>query len=141
MVRKYAKLLVNATNVLEAAGGEAARYSTLRDRTRDEAIACFRAAGIAFELPAGEGARNAQIAGQTVDGIRYEGNSTWQSLARGAGGVEVDALNGEIVLLGRLFGVPTPVNAALQQLGHRMVRERIPAGSFSVEQLERDVDR
>ena len=43
------------------------------------------------------------------------GSSTWQSLARGAGGIEVDYLNGEIGLLGRLHGVPTPVNDAVQQ--------------------------
>jgi 2-dehydropantoate 2-reductase len=141
MRRKYAKLLTNATNALEAAAGGAARNSSLRERTRDEAIACFRAAGIAYELGPGESARNALIAAQPIDGLTYEGNSTWQSLARGAGGVEADALNGEIVLLGRLFGVATPVNAALQQFAHRMVRERIPAGSVPVEQLEREVDR
>ena len=75
----------------------------------------------------------------TIDGKPYEGNSTWQSLTRGTAGVEVDALNGEIVLLGRLHGVPTPVNATLQRAVHRMVRERIPAGSISVAALEQDV--
>ena len=34
----------------------------------------------------------------------------------GSGSIETDYLNGEIVLLGRLHGVPTPVNALLQQL-------------------------
>jgi 2-dehydropantoate 2-reductase len=140
MRRKYAKLLVNSTNALEAAGGEAARSSALRERTRAEAIACFRAAGIAYELPPGENARNGRISGKAVDGIMYEGNSTWQSLARGAA-VEVDALNGEILLLGRLHGVPTPVTAALRDVAARMARERIPAGSLTVEQLEREVDR
>jgi 2-dehydropantoate 2-reductase len=141
MKRKYAKLLVNASNALEAAAGPAARGSALRDRTRDEAVACFRAAGIAYDLPAGENARNGQIVAHAVDGITYEGNSTWQSLARGAAGIEADALNGEIVLLGRLYGIPVPVNAALQQIAHRLVRERIPAGSIPLDRLEREVDR
>ena len=35
--------------------------------------------------------------------------------------VEVDYLNGEIVLLGRLHGVPTPVNELLQPATHRAV--------------------
>ena len=39
------------------------------------------------------------------------GSSTWQSLTRGTGDIECDFLNGEIALLGRLFGVPTPANS------------------------------
>ena len=46
------------------------------------------------------------------------GASSWQSLARGTGSIEADYLNGEIVLLGRLHGVATPVNAALQRLAN-----------------------
>ena len=41
------------------------------------------------------------------------GGSTWQSLARGTGDSEIDYLAGEIVLQGRLHGVPTPVNEAV----------------------------
>ena len=48
-----------------------------------------------------------------VDGVPRGGGSTWQSLERGVGSVEVDTLNGEVVLLGRLHGVPTPVNRTL----------------------------
>jgi 2-dehydropantoate 2-reductase len=139
MRRKYAKLLANAGNVLEAAGGPGTRKSALGERVRAEAIACFEAAGLAFTWPDGEEARNALYRAHAVDGVSYEGNSTWQSLTRGAGGIEADALNGEIVLLGRLFGVPTPVNTALQRFAHRMLRERIPPGSLSLEQLEREV--
>ena len=40
--------------------------------------------------------------------------SSWQSLARGAGSIEADHLNGEIVLEGRLHGVPAPVNELLR---------------------------
>ncbi|MDX6231974.1 MAG: 2-dehydropantoate 2-reductase [Nocardioidaceae bacterium] len=54
----------------------------------------------------------------TVPGHEHR-RSTWQSFARGAGS-EVDHLNGEIVLLGRRHGTPTPVNEALQRaLGAR----------------------
>lgn len=137
MRRKYAKLLVNTANALEAAGGAATRGSELRERVRAEAIAVFRAAGIAFEIP--DDPRNGAIAAQPIEGRGYEGNSTWQSLERGAPGIEVDALNGEIALLGRLHGVPTPANAALQRIAHRMVREQLPAGSFSAGDLEREV--
>jgi ketopantoate reductase len=37
--------------------------------------------------------------------------------------IETDYLNGEIALLGRLHGVPTPVNQALCQLADRVARE------------------
>ena len=43
------------------------------------------------------------------------GGSSWQSLVRGTGTIETDFLNGEIVLLGRLHGIPTPVNADIQR--------------------------
>jgi 2-dehydropantoate 2-reductase len=45
-------------------------------------------------------------------------------VARGAPTVETDYLNGEISLIGRLHGVPTPVNDALCELSDRHVRER-----------------
>lgn len=138
MRRKYAKLLTNTNNALEAAGGTAARNSALRERVRAEAIAAFRAAGIAFEGP--DDPRSDLVTLELIDGTGFEGNSTWQSLERGTAGIEVDALNGEIALLGRLHGVPTPVNATLQRVIHRMVRERIPPGSIAVDALEREVE-
>jgi 2-dehydropantoate 2-reductase len=60
---------------------------------------------------------------QAIEGMGRGGGSTWQSLARGAGSVEADYLNGEIALLGRLHGVATPVNAALCRLAARVARE------------------
>jgi 2-dehydropantoate 2-reductase len=65
-----------------------------------------------------------------------KGGSTWQSLARGKRVVEADYLNGEIVLLGRLHGVPTPINAGLQALANRMAREGLPPGSMSAAEVE-----
>ena len=38
------------------------------------------------------------------------GGSSWQSIQRGTGNIETDFLNGEIVQLGRLHGIPTPAN-------------------------------
>ena len=61
---------------------------------------------------------------QPIAGRERAGSSTWQSLARGTPTVETDYLNGEIALLGRLHGVPTPVNDALCELSARHVRER-----------------
>src|SRR2546428_370157 len=49
--------------------------------------------------------------------------------------IETDYLNGEIVLLGRLHGVPTPVNEALQRLANRMAAEGRAPGSLAMEEL------
>jgi 2-dehydropantoate 2-reductase len=131
---KYAKLLSNVLNVLEAAAGSAGYGSDLGNRTRAEAEAVFAAAGITVgrgpEIP-----RTAMRFGE-VEGTARPGGSTFQSLVRGATTLEGDDLNGEIVLLGRLHGVATPVNAMLQRLARRLVSERIPPGSLSLAELE-----
>ena len=62
-------------------------------------------------------------------------SSSRQSLARGTGSTEADYLNGEIVLLGRLHNVATPVNAALQRLANEFAAQRRPPGSLAPEAL------
>jgi 2-dehydropantoate 2-reductase len=70
----------------------------------------------------------------------WSGGSSWQSLARGTGSIEADFLNGEIVLLGALQGVPTPVNALLQRLALQAAKEGREAGSLPVDQLNEMAD-
>lgn len=137
---KYAKLLTNLGNVVEAASGSSAWNSTLTKIARSEARACFAAAGIV----AGDG--GAMHVDLTMDpgpigDRRRGGGSTWQSLARGAASLETDALNGEIVLLGRLHAIPTPANEFLYALGRRLLHERTPAGSVPLADLEREFSR
>jgi 2-dehydropantoate 2-reductase len=69
----------------------------------------------------------------------HRGSSSWQSLARGTGTIEADWLNGEIVLLGRLHGVPTPVNEVLRRVANRMARDHLPPGSWSIERIDEKV--
>jgi 2-dehydropantoate 2-reductase len=54
--------------------------------------------------------------------------------------VEVDHLNGEVVLLGRLHGVPTPANALVQRLVNEAARERQPPGLRDETELLRLLD-
>jgi 2-dehydropantoate 2-reductase len=67
------------------------------------------------------------------------GGSTWQSFARGTGSIETDLLNGEIVLLGRLHGVPTPANALVQRLANDAAADRRPPGSMTAADVLRQL--
>ena len=141
MRRKYAKLLMNLGNALEAASGAEGRSSTLGARAKREALACYAAAGIDAATAEEDAARRGDLVRiAPVEGAARGGGSSWQSLARGAGTVEADHLNGEIVLLGRLHGVPTPVNDLLQRTANRMARNREAPGSVPVAELEAALD-
>jgi len=130
---KYAKLLSNLANAVQALCGTGAAGDIVRE-VRSEAIACYEAAGIESS-PADLGQRSAKLTYGQIEGQTRQGGSTWQSLERGAGSVETDYLNGEITLLGALHGVPTPYNRALQDAAAEAVRERREPGSYSVEEL------
>jgi len=133
---KYAKLLTNLANAVEVLFGPGADGDWAQ-RARAEATACYRAAAIDFtsEEEIRE-RRRAMGALQPVAGSAHAGGSSWQSLERGAATLETDYLNGEIVLLGRLHGVPTPVNEALAETARRMSREGERPGSADPGSLE-----
>ena len=116
---KYRKLLNNLGNAVQALCGT--------DLDSEDALAALhlltaeaeRAFAAADIDPVGEAEDDARrgdhLRLEPVAGAVRGGGSTWQSLARGSG-VETDYLNGEIALLGRLHGVPTPANARIQAL-------------------------
>jgi len=136
---KYRKLITNLGNAVQAlcgsGGGELVR------RAQAEGEDCLRAAGIAVASEAEDRARRDGILRvQPIGGRQRPGGSTWQSLARAGGSIETDHLNGEIVRLGRLHGVPTPVNALLQQLAREAARARRPPGELSEAELLRRLD-
>ncbi len=140
---QYAKLLGNLGNAIEAVGGPIADEAGrgLYARVRSEGEAVLDAAGIAH-ASAGEqqAARGDKVTLVPLDGVHRGGGSSWQSLNRGTGTIEADYLNGEIVLLGRLHGVPTPLNVLLQRLANRFARERRAAGSMPAAELVRLAD-
>jgi 2-dehydropantoate 2-reductase len=133
---KYRKLLDNLSNIVGALCGPEAREGQLTDMARIEGDRCLRAAGIDYASEEedrdrrGDRLRVGDAAGQP-----RQGNSSWQSLARATGTLETDFLNGEIVLLGRLHGVPTPVNALLQDLAREQARRGLPGESRNPDEL------
>ena len=137
MAAKRTKLLGNLGNIVDAVCGPAGRSPAavegLLRPAREEALACYRAAGLRWMSETDEAERRKNLSPlREVNGRPRGGGSTWQSLARGGGSVETDYLNGEIMLLGRLHGVATPVNAGLQHLGHFAARTGVAPGSMTV---------
>ena len=135
---KYGKLLSNLANSIEAVTGPFVGNDALAlyRQARAEGEAVLAAAGIevAGEQEQKE-ARGDRVSFEPFDGSERGGGSSWQSLSRGTGTIEADYLNGEIVLLGRLHGVPTPVNDTLQGVANAFARERRDAGSMPVSEL------
>lgn len=135
---KYQKLLLNLGNAVQAICGESGSEpaAELHRRAREEAVACYAAAGIEYASDEEDRARRAgQMKVQPIAGRRRGGGSTWQDLQRGKGSLEVDYLNGEIVLLGRLHGVGTPVNELLRREANRCAREGLAPGSLKAADL------
>lgn len=113
---KALKLLHSVKNGLELLHApDPAELENLGQRLTQEAAAVCEAAAIPI---ASEDERTADMSQYVVDpasGYREDRQSTWQSFARGAATHEADYLNGEVVQLGRLSGVPTAANVALQR--------------------------
>ena len=135
MAQKYAKLMVNLTNALDAACSERPD-DTIREMQM-EARNCCDAAGIEYADYSAARANRGEIRGGPVEGFERHGSSTLQSLLRDTGDIEADYMNGEIVQLGRLHGIPTPVNAVVQSIGIRLIRGEIKPRSLSADSVRR----
>jgi 2-dehydropantoate 2-reductase len=135
MRQKYAKLLMNLGNSVQAVCGNQGTRE-LQRRLRAEGEDALHGAGIPFATSEEVKARRGDLLNvRPIDGQLRGGGSTWQSFARGTGSIETDHLNGEIVLLGRLHGVPTPANALMQRLANQAARERREPGFLSVDEV------
>jgi 2-dehydropantoate 2-reductase len=133
---KYTKLLMNLANSIEAAVAPDPRVGDLVKLVRAEGEACLHAAGIDFASREEDKERRGdRMDVRPVNGEFRGGGSSWQSLARGTGTIETDYLNGEIVLLGRAHGVPTPANELMQHTANRLAAEGAPPKSIAVETL------
>ena len=140
---KYAKLLSNLANAVDATcapdpGADApdAGADQLVARAREEGREVLRAAGIEFTAEQADDiwVRWTRLGVRPIGGRKRAGSSTWQSLERGSG-VETAYLNGEIVLLGRLHRVRTPVNELLQALVDELAQDERAPGSLSAQDV------
>jgi 2-dehydropantoate 2-reductase len=132
MASKYGKLLLNLNNIVGAAFAPDDDTQPLKDLLRSEAETVLAAAGIRWaDVGVDDPRRKRHMSMSEVPGVVPFASSTNQSLERGTGSVETDWLNGEIVLLGRLHGVPTPANAAMTQLAARLARGSAASGTVT----------
>ncbi|MBT5810797.1 MAG: ketopantoate reductase family protein, partial [Rhodospirillaceae bacterium] len=133
---KYGKLLVNLVNGLNAICPDGDIATEIRDILRDEAFACLDAAGIGYATFKEMAVRRGDLMKNgLVNGQARVGSSTLQSLLRGNTDTEVDFLNGEIVQLGRLHGVPTPANLVVQRTANSFARTAAAPQSIPLEEL------
>ena len=139
---KYRKLLMNLANAVEAVCGSEGVRGRLGEMVQAEGEAVLEAAGITVVSAEDDLARRGDaLQIQAVGGEQLRaGGSSWQSLRRGTGTIETDYLTGEIVLLGRLHGVPTPANQVLQDVAAHMARTGEPPASRSADEVLRTID-
>jgi 2-dehydropantoate 2-reductase len=139
MRTKGAKTLLNLNNALEAitdAKGDAATYNRT---TRAEAERVWKRAGIEWEDFNEYEKRSKAIRGTNKMPRGYEGDtkrsSTWQSLIKSTGNIEAEAINGDIVKLGRTLGIPTPYNETLWRVAEDMAKKGEKPGRYTIEEL------
>lgn len=129
MAWKYRKLLMNLGNAVQAVCSLGDGFDVLRDLIRREGEAALAAAGIKPVSEAEEAERRGDILQiEEIPGRSRGGGSSWQSLERRTGVIETDYLNGEIVWLGRQYGVATPANELIRREANRLAGERSRPG-------------
>lgn len=165
MAAKWGKLVLNLTNALLAITGhhlQLARsipeVSLLMAEVQEEGLRVVEAAGI----PLAEGnspldvfamTKKARQVGETApdeEAIRAAENlpeqqrtyvSTWADLQQQRGETEASYLNGEILLLGEKYHVPTPYNFTLLDVVERMAVQQLPPGQYSIAILRQMIER
>ena len=112
MALKRRKLVMNLGNGVDASFAQGDAADELAERAQAEGERVLAAAGLTLVTADEDRERRGSILQRRTD-LERRGGSTWQSLTRGTGDSEIDYLAGEVVLQGRLHGVPTPVNDAV----------------------------
>jgi 2-dehydropantoate 2-reductase len=118
MAWKHRKLLLNAAGDVGTLFGSGAEADDLARRVLEEGEAVLAAAGIAVVSAEDDVERRGDLLRPRPDIADFGGNSLAQSRARGLP-TEVDYRVGEVVLLGRLHGVPTPASDEVLRAARR----------------------
>lgn len=143
MAWKYRKLIGNLGNAFQALLGDTTGAEDLVEGARAEGRQVLDAAGITV-TPDDEERAARQDAAKVlpVPGVPEQlGGSSWQSLVRGSGTIETDYLNGEIALIGRRIGHPTPINSRITALARHAAHAGLRPGDLTVDELRTQLTR
>jgi 2-dehydropantoate 2-reductase len=155
MSMKWGKLVANLNNATTTITGQwlerAMSDPSMRRlmlAVREEGLRVLEVAGIAVEPPADEPSpirilemteKLREPPKHTYDPERLQGaqtySSMWQDLHLGRKAHEAEFLNGDIVELGRKFGILTPFNSTLLEIVNRMFKEGLRPGIYSPDEL------
>ena len=116
MAWKYRKLVTNAVGDVSAVLPGRGRRAQAAGPRRGRGGACRRRRADGEPRGRPRAPRRPAPGPADVDGP----NSLGQSIERRTAGTEVDFRAGEVVLLGRLHGVPTPANERVQRTAHAL---------------------
>lgn len=156
MAMKWGKLIANLNNATHTITGywleQGMADRDMRELTlavREEGLRVLEAARIEVEPPEGEPSPIRIL--KMTEALRLPPDpsidplalpesqrsypSMWQDLRLGRKSNEAEFLNGEIIELGRKFGVPTPYNSALLELVNKMFAEGQPPGIYTPAEL------
>lgn len=138
MRKKYAKLLMNVGNAVQAILEESKNVKPIYSAVKQEAKACYTAQRIEYASREEMAKIAEEMLIAPVKGYEKTAGSSWQSLERGTGDIETEYLNGEISFLGRMNGIPTPYNDLLVTLAREFVlAKRRPATMSAMDFLDR----
>ncbi|MFC1940201.1 ketopantoate reductase family protein [Chloroflexota bacterium] len=137
MSYKWGKLAGNITNAIRAiTNAKPDNAESIISATQQEFQDILAQAGVRW-VSLGELHREWPVMTQPLRGIleTQSKGSTWQSLARKLGTVEVDFLNGEIVRLARKLGRQAPINEKLVQICEKMAASKETPGKYAPAEL------
>jgi 2-dehydropantoate 2-reductase len=157
MPRKWGKLLINLNNALFAlidtwlqlAYTDVELRSFLAE-TMQEGLRVIRAAGVKIEMGPGEPVAE-EFVRQMAAGAFAHPNpmelpperrtypSTWQDVVLRRQTTEVEHFNGEIVSLGKQYGIPTPYNTTVLEMMRELLRRSAMPGLFKLEEVQKRV--
>jgi 2-dehydropantoate 2-reductase len=134
MKAKASKCLLNLGNSMDAITDGNIEGAFMKS-VRKEAEEVWRSTGIEWEDLDDYERRVRTVRGVNRMPKGYEGeskrSSSWQSLSRGTGNIEAEALNGDIVKLGKSLGIKTPFNYVLLSVAEDMATKGEKPGRYT----------
>jgi 2-dehydropantoate 2-reductase len=133
---KWGKLMTNLSNAVEAiTGGDRGDAQPVYRALYEEAQSIVEKAGIKWisQAQVSKDWPETNIVRGKLDTVAQ--SSTWQSLERRQGSVEVEFLNGEIVRVAEKAGLKAPLNEKMVAITQEMAARHEPPGKYTAAQL------